>query len=336
MFGGIVEKLACFSALLSVCFLTEVGGKEGRNSERKFGRIRRKSDSEDMVIFEGEIGDKWNLNGMFNTPYFDQEMKTNFTVQVGHSVKLPCIVRQIGSKTVSWIRKSDSAILSVDDMLVTYTDRISIQKTEYLAEWGLSIKNATPSDSGEYECQVSSEPKLSKSVNLLVQVPVLWIEGSPSILASAGSNISLKCSAQGNFEGPNVGQIVWQHEAADGSLRTLTERRGRVVRTGPGSWLLLKVGLSSAGNYSCSTHQSNTATVTIIVVQGELAPEAMLEEEVQGYTSTAVSSSSVNQSFIMLILLFLAFWISQLLTKYPWSNYRPKNWPPVPHFAQTS
>ena len=32
-----------------------------------------------------------------------------------------------------------------------------------------------------------------------------------------------------------------QHEAADGSLQTLTERRGRVVRTGPGSWLLLKV-----------------------------------------------------------------------------------------------
>merc|ERR1719400_1577643 len=90
--------------------------------------------------------------------------------------------------------------------------------------------NATPSDSGEYECQVSSEPKLSKTVNLLVQVPVLWIEGSPSILASAGSNISLKCSTQGNFEAPSVGQIVWQHEAADGSLRTLTERRGRVVR----------------------------------------------------------------------------------------------------------
>ena len=33
----------------------------------------------------------------------------------------------------------------------------------------LLFRNATPSDSGEYECQVSSEPKLSKSVNLLVQ-----------------------------------------------------------------------------------------------------------------------------------------------------------------------
>ena len=29
---------------------SEVGGKEGRNSEGKFGRIRRKSDSEDMVM----------------------------------------------------------------------------------------------------------------------------------------------------------------------------------------------------------------------------------------------------------------------------------------------
>ena len=33
----------------------------------------------------------------------------------------------------------------------------------------MMIRNATPSDSGEYECQVSSEPKLSKTVNLLVQ-----------------------------------------------------------------------------------------------------------------------------------------------------------------------
>jgi len=325
--GQKAKKLPCFALLLATCFLSEVGGKERRNSEGKLGRIRRKGDSEDLVIFEGELGDKWALNGMFNTPYFDQEMRTNFTVQVGHSVKLPCIVRQIGSKTVSWIRKSDSAILSVDDMLVTYTDRISIQKIEYLAEWGLTIRNATPSDSGEYECQVSSEPKLSKSVSLLVQVPVLWIEGSPSILASAGSNISLKCSAKSNFEGPSAGPIVWQHEAADGSLRTLTEQRGRVVRTGPGSWLLLKVGLSSAGNYSCSTHQSNTATVTIIVVQGELAPEAMLEEEVQGYTSVAALSSR-DHSHLLLLGALASCWLRANF----WSQ-GSKFWP---KFAKTS
>ena len=28
--------------------------------------------------------------------------------------------------------------------------------------------------------------------------------------------------------------VTRQHEAADGSLRTLTERRGKIVKTGPG------------------------------------------------------------------------------------------------------
>ena len=37
-----------------------------------------------------------------------------------------------------------------------------------------------------------------------------------------------------------------------------------------GSLLLLRVGGRSAGNYSCSSHKSNTATVSINVVDGEL------------------------------------------------------------------
>ena len=66
--------------------------------------------------------------------------------------------------------------------------------------------------------------------------------------------------------------------------------------------LLLKVGPHSAGNYSCSSHKSNTATVSINVVDGgrksykltqpdllltsgELTPEAMLEEDMKLVTS---------------------------------------------------
>jgi len=49
------------------------------------------------------------------------------------------ILKRIISK-VSWVRKSDSAILSVDDMLVTFDNRIGIEKTSYLAQWGLTIK----------------------------------------------------------------------------------------------------------------------------------------------------------------------------------------------------
>ena len=37
--------------------------------------------------------------------------------------------------------------------------------------------------------------------------------------------------------------------------------------------LLLRVGAQSAGNYSCSSHKSNSATVSINVVDGEHKPK---------------------------------------------------------------
>ena len=46
------------------CFDTDVGGNQRR-------------DTDGMVIYVGEGG-----GGMFNTPYFDQEMVSNYTVQV--------------------------------------------------------------------------------------------------------------------------------------------------------------------------------------------------------------------------------------------------------------
>ena len=41
---------------------------------------------------------------------------------------------------VSWIKKQDGAILSVDDMLVKYDERIEIEKKSYLSQWNLKIK----------------------------------------------------------------------------------------------------------------------------------------------------------------------------------------------------
>ena len=41
---------------------------------------------------------------------------------------------------VSWIRKRDGAILSVDDMLVQNDERMEIEKTSYLSQWTLKIR----------------------------------------------------------------------------------------------------------------------------------------------------------------------------------------------------
>ena len=85
--------------------------------------------------------------------------------------------------------------------------------------------------------------------------------------------------------------------------------------------MLVRVGPDSAGNYSCSTHTSNTATVTINVVDGqfeenfmfcvlkilflgERIPEAMLEEELKSYSSAATNCLSAV-TFPLQIALFI-------------------------------
>ena len=41
---------------------------------------------------------------------------------------------------VSWVRKHDGAILSVDDMMVHNDRRLEIEKTSYLSQWTLKIR----------------------------------------------------------------------------------------------------------------------------------------------------------------------------------------------------
>ena len=76
------------------------------------------------------------------------------------------------------------------------------------------------------------------------------------------------------------------YQNIDGSRKKLKEEKGKIVQTGPGilnpfyfflkifstvsgSWLLVRVDADSGGNYSCSTHTSNTAVVTINIVDGQ-------------------------------------------------------------------
>ena len=93
--------------------------------------------------------------------------------------------------------------------------------------------------------------------------------------------------------------------------------------------MLVRVGPNSAGNYSCSTHTSNTATVTInvvdgqfeenskfcvlkITISGERIQEVMLEEELKSYISAATNCLSAV-TFPLQIPLFITSWMILLL-----------------------
>ena len=91
------------------------------------------------------------------------------------------------TRSVSWIRGADSHIITVDQETFISDDRFSslIKVRENLwtlkvssqvpdslrRERYLQIKYVTARDAGKYECQVSTVPKMSRKVELVVVVP---------------------------------------------------------------------------------------------------------------------------------------------------------------------
>lgn len=78
-------------------------------------------------------------------------------------LKFLCIPLQ-----VSWIRKRDLHILTFGQVTYTNDARFSVIKSATGDLWTLRIRSVQLRDAGLYECQVSSEPKISKAVRLKV------------------------------------------------------------------------------------------------------------------------------------------------------------------------
>lgn len=69
---------------------------------------------------------------------------------------------------VSWIRKRDLHILTVGILTYTNDQRYQSLHSDGSDEWTLRITSPQPRDSGVYECQISTEPKISLAFRLSV------------------------------------------------------------------------------------------------------------------------------------------------------------------------
>lgn len=76
---------------------------------------------------------------------------------------VPCISRQ-----VSWVRMRDADILTVDRYTFVGDERFEAQYSAAAETWNLIINFVQERDAGDYECQVSTEPKMSQVFNLRV------------------------------------------------------------------------------------------------------------------------------------------------------------------------
>ena len=75
---------------------------------------------------------------------------------------------------VSWIRKRDLHILTVGILTYTTDQRFQTVHRDGSDEWTLKISSPQLRDSGTYECQVSTESKISQAFNLSVVGWYIW------------------------------------------------------------------------------------------------------------------------------------------------------------------
>ncbi|XP_066603822.1 irregular chiasm C-roughest protein-like [Prorops nasuta] len=249
----------------------------------------------DMEEEEGTEREEKSERSSIETQFYDDTAQ-KVTAVVEQPVVLPCRVKNLGNRTVSWIRKRDLHILT--SMLVTYTSdaRFTVVGNSESDDWNLRIDYAQPRDGGIYECQVNTEPKIYRAIDLKILDVQAKITGPEEVYVKKGSTISLTCIV--NVQDVPPSNVTWYHA---GSLIDFDGPRGGVsletekAKDGTTSKLLItRAMLNDSGNYTCVSSKVAPANVMVHVLNGE-HPAAMQHG----------GTDRVNRGMIFFILIFL-------------------------------
>lgn len=175
-----------------------------------------------------------------DTPRFlDTGQGYNVTVHRGQKAELGCKVENIGPKEVAWVKKPNPFPIAIDTEIfdpAMKNIRINHERHSHNSQsWNLVIEHAQPSDSGVYECQVTSKTPLSFDINLHVLDSPLILEPAIEIVDVKDNKIvnlydplTLTCNSTGSRGPPDA--IDWFFE---GNLVTNRDPhwQGRILIT---------------------------------------------------------------------------------------------------------
>ncbi|XP_052837690.1 opioid-binding protein/cell adhesion molecule homolog [Drosophila gunungcola] len=241
----------------------------------------------------------------------------NSTVPVGRDALLTCIVHDLVSFKVAWLRVDTQTILSIQNHVITKNHRIAISHTEHRI-WQLKIRDVQESDRGWYMCQINTDPMKSQMGYLDVVVPpdIVDYQTSQDVVRSSGQNVTLTCSATGvpqptitwrregsaplllsadgdrkmySVEGQNL--TLWQVQrdhmgaylciASNGVPPTVSKRVMLVVNFAPTIWTrydTIYVGLGQKLTLECIT-ESQPASVNFWLKDSELLQGGSYESD---------------------------------------------------------
>merc|ERR1712013_321595 len=199
--------------------------------------------------------------------FVDQE-SGNVTAILGKGALLNCRVRGIGNRTVSWIRHKDTHLLTAGRYTYTSDERFRAIHKVLSENYLLQIEPVQKSDSGLYECQISTTPVMSHVVHLSVTEPVTEILGGDDIYVQEGVTMNLTCLVRDSPEPPQF--IFWYHNQKEisydsprGGVSQITEKGSTTS-----SFLLLQHStMADSGTYSCQPSVGNLASARVHVVR---------------------------------------------------------------------
>ncbi|XP_052894216.1 lachesin-like [Anopheles moucheti] len=174
-------------------------------------------------------------------PKFGEPIQ-NLTVPVGREAILTCVINNLQTYKVAWLRVDTQTILTIQTHVITKNHRMTIAHVEGRA-WVLRIRDVKESDKGWYMCQVNTDPMRNQIGYLNVVVPpnILDYPTSTDMVVREGSNVTLKCAASGS----PTPSIIWRREgnepvsAGATSLNSSTFSISRVNRLHMGAYLCI-------------------------------------------------------------------------------------------------
>ncbi|XP_031337228.1 lachesin-like [Photinus pyralis] len=144
-------------------------------------------------------------------PKFGEPIK-NVTVPVGREAIFTCVVEDLGTYKVAWLRVDTQTILTIHNHLITKSSRISITNSENRT-WYLHIRDVQEHDRGWYMCQINTDPMKSQVgyLDVVVSPDILDYATSADMVVEEGSNVTLRCEAKG-YPHP---RITWRREGGE-------------------------------------------------------------------------------------------------------------------------
>ncbi|KAG1667915.1 Zwei Ig domain protein zig-8 [Nymphon striatum] len=172
-------------------------------------------------------------------------------------------------RKVSWVRQSDYHILTVGKFTYAADERFSAFHRPDTDDWLLEIKYPKTSDSGTYECQVSTEPMKSLEVYLKVIVARAMIRGSPDLFVKRGSSMNLQCivsppSALQDYVFWYHNQKVINYDNMGGSSRVKVDTPSDFSTVS--TLTISDIDVKDSGNYTCKPSTAIKASIRLHVL----------------------------------------------------------------------